>query len=200
MKYKVREWNELTIVLCRSCRKKKKKNKLLSLYSKQFDYSLGGYSHRERWSCTRWSWKYQLHNKNKISTSSAMIKNPMMNSTIHSHREGFATSWRRQLKDFRHWNSQTKAHDKILILKPLHRDKVLECRGRKDHEGKTPGSILHGLVYAHECALLVNFCIHNTNKIPVDTLGTLRPCSVHAEPIPRWNNPLEYLSDPVMSP
>jgi hypothetical protein len=26
---------------------------LLSLYSKKFDYSLGGYSHRERWSRTR---------------------------------------------------------------------------------------------------------------------------------------------------
>jgi hypothetical protein len=39
---------------------------LLSLYSKKsfFDYSLGGYSHRERWACTRryslvkhWSWR-----------------------------------------------------------------------------------------------------------------------------------------------
>jgi hypothetical protein len=28
----------------------KDKEKLMSLYSKKFDYSLGGYSHRERWS------------------------------------------------------------------------------------------------------------------------------------------------------
>jgi hypothetical protein len=35
---------------------KKMMNKaiLLSLYSKKFDYSLGGYSHSERWSRTQW--------------------------------------------------------------------------------------------------------------------------------------------------
>jgi adenosyl cobinamide kinase/adenosyl cobinamide phosphate guanylyltransferase len=32
----------------------------------------------------------------------------MINSKIHSHREGFATSWRRQLENFRHWDSQTR--------------------------------------------------------------------------------------------
>jgi hypothetical protein len=48
-----------------------------------------------------------------------------------------------------------------------------ECRGRKDHEGKTSGSVLHGLVFAHECALLVNFRIHDMKKILVDALGTL---------------------------
>jgi hypothetical protein len=34
----------------------------------------------------------------------------------------------------------------------------------KDHEGKTSGSVLHGLVCAHECALLVNFRIHDAKK------------------------------------
>jgi hypothetical protein len=53
-----------------------------------------------------------------------------------------------------------------LILRPRHRDKKLECHDRKDHEGKTSGSILHVLVYAHECALLVNFCIHDAKKNP----------------------------------
>jgi hypothetical protein len=52
-----------------------------------------------------------------------------------------------------------------MILKTRHCDKKLECRGRKDHEGKTSGSV-HGLVCAHECALLVNFCIHNMKKNP----------------------------------
>jgi hypothetical protein len=41
-------------------------------------------------------------------------------------------------------------------------------------EGKTPGSILCGLVYAHECALLVNIRVYDMKKILVDTLGTLR--------------------------
>jgi hypothetical protein len=36
----------------------------------------------------------------------------------------------------------------------------------KDHEGNTSGSILHGLVYAHEHALLENFCIHDAKKNP----------------------------------
>jgi hypothetical protein len=49
-----------------------------------------------------------------------------------------------------------------------------EYHGHKDHEGKTSGSVLHDLVFAHECALLVNFRIHNMKKIPVDALGTLR--------------------------
>jgi hypothetical protein len=33
-----------------------------------------------------------------------------------------------------------------------------------DHEGKTPGSILCGLVYALECALLVIFPIYDAKK------------------------------------
>jgi hypothetical protein len=47
-------------------------------------------------------------------------------------------------------------------------------------EGKTPGSILCGLVYAHECAQLV--CIHayNVKKILVDALGTLRITGIHS--------------------
>jgi hypothetical protein len=51
-----------------------------------------------------------------------------------------------------------------MILKPRRCDKKLECHDRKDHEGKTSGSVLHGLVYAHECALLVNFRIHDAKK------------------------------------
>jgi hypothetical protein len=62
---------------------------------------------------------------------------------------------------------------------------MLECRDRKDLEGKTLGSVLHGLVFAHECALLVNFCIHDTKKILVDALGTLRNTGIHALIIPK---------------
>jgi hypothetical protein len=57
---------------------------------------------------------------------------------------------------------------------------MLECHGRKDHEGKTSGSVLYGLVYAHECALLVSFRIHDMKKIPVNALGTLRNTRIHA--------------------
>jgi hypothetical protein len=41
----------------------------------------------------------------------------------------------------------------------------------KDHEDKTSESVLHGLVYAYECALLVNFCIHDAKKKPGEHTG-----------------------------
>jgi hypothetical protein len=43
-----------------------------------------------------------------------------------------------------------------------------------DHEGKTPGFVLCGLVYAPKCALLVTFHVYDAKKIPMDALGTLR--------------------------
>jgi hypothetical protein len=43
-----------------------------------------------------------------------------------------------------------------------------------DCEGKTPGSVLCGLVYAPGCALLVTFLVYDVKKILVDALGTLR--------------------------
>jgi hypothetical protein len=41
-------------------------------------------------------------------------------------------------------------------------------------EGKTPGSVLRGLVYAHEYALLVIIRVYDAKKILVDALGTLK--------------------------
>jgi hypothetical protein len=69
---------------------------------------------------------------------------------------------------------------------------MLECRGHKDHEGKTSGSVLHGLVYAHECALLVSSRIHDTKKIPVDALGTQRNIGIHAFVSPECGKKLGY--------
>jgi hypothetical protein len=69
---------------------------------------------------------------------------------------------------------------------------MLECHDRKDHEGKTLGSVLHGLVYAHECALLVNFCIHDMKKISVDAPGTLRNTGIHAFISPKCGKKLGY--------
>jgi hypothetical protein len=47
------------------------------------------------------------------------------------------------------------------------------------HEGKTPGSVLCGPVYAHGCALLVLICVYDAKKIPVDALGTRRTTGTH---------------------
>jgi hypothetical protein len=41
-------------------------------------------------------------------------------------------------------------------------------------EGKTPGSVLCGLVYAYMCALLVVIRVYDAKKILVNALGTLR--------------------------
>jgi hypothetical protein len=48
------------------------------------------------------------------------------------------------------------------------------------HKGKTPGSILCGLVYAHGCALLVCIHVYDAEKILVDVLGTLRTTGIHS--------------------
>jgi hypothetical protein len=48
----------------------------------------------------------------------------------------------------------------------------------KDHEGKTSGSVLDGLVYAYECALLVIFHIHDAKK---------NPCGRNGYPEKYWN-------------
>jgi hypothetical protein len=48
------------------------------------------------------------------------------------------------------------------------------------NKGKTPGSFLYGLVYAHGCALLVCIHVYDIKKILVDTLGTLRITGIHS--------------------
>jgi hypothetical protein len=47
------------------------------------------------------------------------------------------------------------------------------------HEGKTLGSVLCGLVYAHGCALLELIRVYDAKKILVDALGTLRTTGIH---------------------
>jgi hypothetical protein len=48
------------------------------------------------------------------------------------------------------------------------------------HEGKTPGSVLCGLVYAHGYALLECIRVYDAKKILVDALGTLRITGIHS--------------------
>jgi hypothetical protein len=79
-----------------------------------------------------------------------------------------------QLEDFAHFNSQTRLARKINDSQAKSLQQSLNAVVVKDHEGKTPGSVLCGLVYAPECALLVTFSVYDAKKIPVDALGTLR--------------------------
>jgi hypothetical protein len=48
------------------------------------------------------------------------------------------------------------------------------------HEGKTPGFVLCGVVYAHGCALLVRTRVYDAKKILVDALGTLRTTEIYS--------------------
>jgi hypothetical protein len=121
-----------------------------------------------------------------------MTKLQIINSTIQSHQEGFATRRRRQPDDLGQWNSQTRLTIKFQFSSHVRCDKMLEFHGRKDHEGKSSGSVLHGLVYAHECALLVNFRIHDTKKIPLDALGTLINTGTHTFLRPKCGKRLGY--------
>jgi hypothetical protein len=77
-----------------------------------------------------------------------------------------------QLEYFVHFNNQTRLRHMIIELH--HRDENLNAMIETYREGKTPGSVLCGLLYAHECALLVIIHVYDAKKILVDALGTLR--------------------------
>jgi hypothetical protein len=77
------------------------------------------------------------------------------------------------LKDFAHFNSQTRLEKEINDSQAKSSRQSLNAVVIEDHEGKTPGSVLCGLLYAPECALLVTFHVYDMKKILVDALGTL---------------------------
>jgi hypothetical protein len=144
---------------------------------KTFDYSLGGYSHREHWSCTRWQWtmlvndqKYHrlLCRQQSWTILSTNWHRLLPSGVIHDYLK------EEQLEDFPHFNSQTRLAREINNSQAKSSWQSLNAVVIKDHEGKTPGSVLCGLVYTPECALLVTFHVYDAKKIPVDTLGTLR--------------------------
>jgi hypothetical protein len=68
-----------------------------------------------------------------------------------------------------------------------------ECRGRKDHEGETSGSVLHGLVLAQECALLVIFPYPRYEENLSGRTGYPKNTGIHALVSPkcgtRWITP-----------
>jgi hypothetical protein len=70
----------------------------LSLYPKKtFEYSLGGYSHRERWACTRRNFILQRkEGKRKLVKWN------------YSHREGMHIIQGWATRRFQNWNSQTR--------------------------------------------------------------------------------------------
>jgi hypothetical protein len=88
-------------------------------------------------------------------------------------RNNYAHASKKRTRRFWVFQQPNKALE-IKFSDRVHHDKMSGCHDRKDHEDKTSGSILHGLVPAQECTLLVFFCINDTEKILADALGTLK--------------------------
>jgi hypothetical protein len=131
----------------------------LSLYSKKvfFDYSLRGYSHRERWARTR---RYFLVKALELEKCRSV-------TPIGSEFYGWSNP-----KFFS--QNLTATWDSRVTLSQRNSNAVT-C-----HEGKTSGSVPCGLVYAHGCALLVCIRVYDAKKILVDALGTLGITGIHS--------------------
>jgi hypothetical protein len=112
-----------------------------------FGYSLGGYSHRERWARTRW-YLFINTGPKKVKEDSGSVITPI-------GREFFIDQgWITQIFCTLDQSNKAATYDSRVASLRQNSNAVIEIY----HEGKTPGSILRGPVYAHGCALLV--CIH----------------------------------------
>jgi hypothetical protein len=95
----------------------------------------------------------------------------------YSHRELFMKVKKGKFEKFRVLNQSNKAANCNSRVASLRQD--LNAVVEIYHEGKTPGSVLCGPVYAHGCALLVLIRVYDAKKILVDALGTLRTTGIH---------------------
>jgi hypothetical protein len=189
-----------------------KKLIFLSLYPKIFDYSLGGYYHRERWPRTRWYYQISYY----LMIKGGMIYLSLYSKQVfdyslggYSHRERWPRTWRylymyKESKEgerrlgHRHYSHREGVHINqgwitwiFLELKSSNKaatydSRVASLRQSSNamieiyHEGKTPGSILCGLIYAHGYALLEIIRVYDAKKILVDAQGTLRTTGTHS--------------------
>jgi hypothetical protein len=78
-----------------------------------------------------------------------------------------------QLKDFAYSNSQTRLVKEDSNSRAKSSRQSLNAVVIRGHEG-TAGSVLCGLLYTPECALLVTFRVYDAKKILVDALDTLK--------------------------
>jgi hypothetical protein len=118
---------------------------------------------------------HRLHQGKRSKTPSPlMVANTKnMDSTFTPiRRANYASATKSRTQNFWVFQQPNKALE-IKFSDRVRCDKMSGCHDHKDYEGKTPRSVLCVLVLAQECALLVNFHIHDMKKIPVDALGTL---------------------------
>jgi hypothetical protein len=126
---------------------------VLSLYPTKFGYSLGGYSHRERWARTRW-YLFMNTRAKKAKEDSGSIITPIERE--FSIDLGWITRIFCTLKQ----SNKAATYDSRVASSRQNLNAMIEIR----HEGKTPGSVLCGPVYAHGCALLVCIRVYDAKK------------------------------------
>jgi hypothetical protein len=186
-----------------------RKTHFLSLYPKIFDYSLGGYSHRERWPRTRRYYQiiYYLMIKEEMIYLSLYSKQVFDYSLGgYSHRE----RWPRTRRYF-YMHKESKEGERrlgqhhyshregvyinqgwitriFLELKQSNKAAIYDSRGASSRQSLNAmieiyhegnTPVLCGLVYAHGCALLEIIRVYDMKKILVDALGTLRTTGTH---------------------
>ena len=129
------------------------------------DQSLGGYSHRERWSRTRWKFSLRKatdRTKRKVIEFNFGGKHQESGKIFesifggkHLTPIGSPGSHPKKSMNPKKWviPSAEQRHPIKMLSERVRRDKILNAMIAKIHEGKTPGSILCGVVPAPECAL-----------------------------------------------
>jgi hypothetical protein len=141
----------------------------LRLYSKKdfFDYSLGGYLHRERWARTR-----------RCSIMNKWRRTSFRKNNYYHREEDFYWSWLSKPEYFVGWNSQTRLRRIILELR--HRDKTWRpwLKYITTVRPQDPSRVAR---YTHIDALCWYVSVSTTRrKILVDALGTLRTTGIHS--------------------
>jgi hypothetical protein len=121
---------------------------------------LRGYSHRERWARTRW-YLFMNTGAKKAKEDSGSIITPI-------GRELFIDlGWITQIFRTLEQSNKAATYDSRVASSWRNSNAVIEIY----HGGKTPGSVLCGLVYAHGCALLVCICVYEAKKNPGGRTG-----------------------------
>jgi hypothetical protein len=133
-----------------------------------FNYSLGGYSHQERWARTRWCFLWVMESTQKTKEDLGSVI-----TTIG--REFFNQGWITRIFCTLKQSNKAATYDSRVASMRQNLNAVVEIY----HEGKTPWSVLRGPVYAHGCALLVFIRVYDAKKILVGALGTLRITGIH---------------------
>jgi hypothetical protein len=134
-----------------------------------FKYSLGGYSHRERWARTRRCFFMNTGARKAKEDSGSIITTIGREFFIN---QGWITWIFCTLKQ----SNKAATYDSRVASSRQNLTAMVEIY----HEGKTPGSVLCGPVYAHGCALLVLIRVYGAKKILVDALGTLRTAGINS--------------------